>query len=263
MCCQAGFDQWRTPLMPQLSPLSQPQATMLALWSVGMGLARACALSAVSHWLAKGMQRQEQTVRQQWRAWYYEVPRKRGTQRQALAVATCVPVLLGWVVRGWHGTPLALALEAPALGPRFVVLAVRVVSRGCAMPGAWGVLPAQTKHAGRRAWLRLGRRRRPAIPRGWQVIGLTDRGLYAPWRFWRIVRLGWHPFWRINTGGTFRPAGTRGFRPLQSFVPQPSTRWRGRGTAFQQAGRQVECTSRTYKVRGRITDQIHRLIGHF
>ena len=47
---------------------------------------------------------------------------------------------------------------------------------------------------------------------------------------------------RINTGGTFRPAGTRCFRPLQSFVPQPGTRWRGRGTAFQKAGRQLECT---------------------
>jgi hypothetical protein len=55
------------------------------------------------------------------------------------------------------------------------------------------------------------------------------------------VRLGWHPFLRINTGGTFRPAGTPCFRPLKSFVPQPGMRWRGRGTAFQHAGRQVEC----------------------
>src|SRR5215813_10344383 len=42
--------------------------------------------------------------------------------------------------------------------------------------------------------------------------------------------------------GTFRPAGTRCFRPLQSFVPRSGTRWRGQGTAFQKAGRQVECT---------------------
>ena len=74
------------------------------------------------------------------------------------------------------------------------------------------------------------------------MIVLADRGLYAPWLFRRIVRLGWHPFLRINTGGTFRPAGTPCFRPLKSFVPEPGTRWRGRGTAFQKAGRQVECT---------------------
>jgi hypothetical protein len=77
--------------------LSKPQATVLALWSFGMVLARSCALTAVSHLLAKGMQRQEQTVRQQRRAWAYEVPRQRGTTRHALHVETCVPVLLAWV----------------------------------------------------------------------------------------------------------------------------------------------------------------------
>ena len=127
MFCQAGFDQWLTTIMHQLSHVSKPQAPVLALWSFGMVLARSCALSAVRHLLAKGMQRQEHTGRQQLRAWYDEVPRKRGTQRQALAVETCFPVLLGWVVRWWHGTPLALALDATALGTRCVVLAVRVV----------------------------------------------------------------------------------------------------------------------------------------
>ena len=79
MLCQAAFDQWQTTLMPHLSHVSKPQAPVLALGSFGMGLARSCALSAVSHLLAQGMHRKEQTVRQQWRAWYDEVPRQRGT----------------------------------------------------------------------------------------------------------------------------------------------------------------------------------------
>ena len=127
MFCQAGFDQWRTTIMQHLSHLSKPQATVLALWSCGMVLARSCALTAVSHVLAKGMKRKEQTVRQPLREWYYEVPRQRGPQRQALHVESCFPVLLGWVVRWWHGTQLALALAATALGTRVVVLAVSVV----------------------------------------------------------------------------------------------------------------------------------------
>jgi hypothetical protein len=57
----------------------------------------------------------------------------------------------------------------------------------------------------------------------------------------RIVKLGWHPLLRLNTGGPFRPTGTPRFRPLQTFAPQPGTRWRGRGTAFQKAGRQLDC----------------------
>jgi hypothetical protein len=40
MFCQAAFDQWLTTIMPHLSPLSKPQATVLALWSFGMALAR-------------------------------------------------------------------------------------------------------------------------------------------------------------------------------------------------------------------------------
>jgi hypothetical protein len=63
MVCQATFDHWRTTIRHHLSPLSKPQATVLALWSCGMVLARSCALSAVSSLLAEGMQRQEQTVR--------------------------------------------------------------------------------------------------------------------------------------------------------------------------------------------------------
>ena len=48
MFCQAGFDQWLTTIMQHLSHLSKPQATVLALWSFGMVLARSCALTAVS-----------------------------------------------------------------------------------------------------------------------------------------------------------------------------------------------------------------------
>jgi len=58
-----------------------------------------------------------------------------------------------------------------------VVLAVRVVSRGGAIPVAWGLLPAGTKRAWRRAWRRLVRRRPRAIPRGWTVIVVADRGV--------------------------------------------------------------------------------------
>ena len=113
--------------MHHLPPLRKPQATVVALWSCGMVLARSCALTAVRHLLAKGMQRREQPVRQQLRAWYYDVPRQRGTKRHALHVETCFPVVLAWIVSWWQGPQRALAIDATALGTRFVVLAVRVV----------------------------------------------------------------------------------------------------------------------------------------
>ena len=171
------------------------------------------------------MQRNAQTVRQRLREWYYDAPRTRGAKRQDLRVETCFPLLLGWVVRWWQGTQLALAIDATTLGQRFVVLAVSVVYRGGAIPVAWVILPAGAKRAWRRAWLRLLRRLRPAIPPGWTVIVLADRGVYTPWLFRRIPRLGWHPFVRINTGGSFRPTGAICWRPLTTFAPRPGTRW--------------------------------------
>src|SRR5712691_9675650 len=104
MFCQAGFDQWLTTIMQHLSHLSKPQATVLALWSFGMVLARSCALSAVSSLLAAGMQRKEQTVRQQLREWYYDARRKRAPKRHALRGETCFASRLGWIVSGWQGT---------------------------------------------------------------------------------------------------------------------------------------------------------------
>jgi len=240
MFCQAGFDQWLTTIMHHLPQLSKPQATVLALWSFGMVLARSCALTAVSHLLAKGLKRKEQTGRQQLREWYDDTPRKRGAKRQALHVETCFPVLLGWVVSWWQGTQLALAIDATALGARCVVWAVRVVYRGGAIPVAWVVVPANTTHAWRREWLRLLRRLRPAVPRHWTVMVLADRGVYAPWLFRRIVRRGWHPFLRINTGGSFRPTGATCWRPLATFAPCPGTNGRGAGIAC--ARHQVPCT---------------------
>jgi hypothetical protein len=241
MFCPASFDQWLTTIMQHLPQLSKPQARVLALWSLGMVLARSCALRAGNPLLANGRQRQEQTVRQPLRDWYYDVGRKRGAQRQVLPVETCFAPVLGWVVSWWHGPPLALAVDATALGTHFVGLAVSVVYRGGAIPVAWVVLPANTQQAWRRAWLRLLRRLRPAVPCHGTGMGLAARGLYAPWLLRRIGRLGWHPFLRINTGGTLRPAGPAAFQPLQTCVPRPGTRWRGRGMAFQQAGRQLVC----------------------
>jgi hypothetical protein len=242
MHCQASCDQWRTTIMQHLPHLSKPQATVLALWSVGMVLARSCALSAVSGMLAALWDRPEATMRQRLREWYYEAPAKRGLARRTLQVETCFAPLLGWIVSWWQGTQLALALDATTLGTRFVVLAISVVYRGCAIPVAWVILPANQKHAWRGEWLRLLRRLWRGLPQGWTVIVLADRGLYAPWLFRRIVKLGWHPFLRINTGGTFRPAGTHCFRPLTTLVPQPGTRWQGRGTAFARKPRRLDCT---------------------
>jgi len=144
-----------------------------------MVLARSGALSAVSEFVAKGLERKPNTVRQQLREWCYEAQAKRGGPRQEVKVETCFAPLLAWVLDWWEGTQLALAVEATTLGQRFVVLVVSVGYRGCAIPVAWTVLAATEKHAWRREWLRMRRQVRTVVPRRVFVLVLADRGLYA------------------------------------------------------------------------------------
>jgi len=242
MSCHYPVYQWTRIVTTHFPHLSKPQARVLALWSLGLVVARSCALSAVSTLLAQWLERKANTVRQQLREFCYEAAAKRGAPRQEVVVETCFVPLLKWVLSWWEGPQLALALDATTLGQRFVVLALSVLYRGCAIPVAWTVLPAGKKHAWRQEWLRMLRQVRAAVPRRFFVLVLADRGLYARWLYRRIVRLGWHPLLRINTGGTFRPAASARYRPLRSFVPQLGTQWAGSGSAFVGPRRRRTCT---------------------
>src|SRR5713101_152299 len=213
MSCRHPVYQWTRIVTTHFPHLSKPQARVLALWSLGMVVARSCALSAASVLLAQWLDRKANTVRQQLREFCYEIPAKRGADRQEVVVETCFVPLLAWVLSWWDGHQLALAVDATTLGQRFVVLALSVLYRGCAIPVAWTILPAGQKHAWRREWLRMLRRVRAAVPRRFFVIVLADRGLYARWLFRRIVRLGWHPLLRVNMGGSFRPAASSQLYP--------------------------------------------------
>jgi hypothetical protein len=237
-----GLLQWTATVSTELPHLSKPQATVLALWSFGIACTHTCGRATVATFLALLLGRKADTVEHQLREWCYEAPAKRGSKRQELDVTTCFVPLLRWIVHLWSGTALALALDATNLGDRFTILTISVVYRGFGIPVAWTILAANQKHAWKGEWLRMLRMLRPAIPRDWTVLVLTDRGLYAPWLFRRIVRLGWHPFLRINQGSTFRPVGQAKWYWLRDLVGAEGQRWRGAGTAFKSKDRQVNCT---------------------
>jgi hypothetical protein len=103
-------------------------------------------------------------VRQHKGEFSWEASAKAGEKHRKIVVESCFVPLLCWILSHWQGTPVALALDATTLGDRFAVLALRVVSWGCALPVAWTILEAGEKRAGRREWLRMLHRRRPAVP---------------------------------------------------------------------------------------------------
>jgi hypothetical protein len=237
-----GLFEWTVLVSTHMPHLSVPQARVLALWSYGIALTRSCGRLTVATFLALLLRQKVATVEQRLYEWCCLATHKAGAKRQTVDVTTCFMPLLRWVVVLWTSTQIALALDAPSVGARFVVLTVSVVYRGGAIPVAWTVLPANQPGAWRHEWLRLLRQVRPAIPAAWTVLVLADRGLWARWLFRRIVRLGWHPWLRINQGAKFRPAGHTRWYWLRELVRAVNQRWCGRGTAFVSPERQVDCT---------------------
>jgi Transposase DDE domain len=233
---------WLATLTTAFPHLTTAERRGLAWFSFGMVLAQACSVTAVATQLADLLGQKFDTVKHRLREWYYEADAKAGAHRRQLAVRTCFAPLLRWVLADWPSRQLALALDATTLGQRFTTLAISVLYRGCAVPVAWRILPALAKHPWKDEWLALLSDLRQALPPGWTVIVLTDRGLYAKWLFQAIQRRGWHPFMRINVGGTFRPRGENGRRPLLSLVPAVGCQWQGRGEAFRDVSQRLRCT---------------------
>ncbi len=222
-----GLSQWETTVSTHLPNLSRAQATVLALWSFGMVLARSCGITSVAALLAPLLGAKETALRQRLREWCYDKHDKRGKQRLDLDVTTCFAPLLRWVLAWWppHECRLVLAMDASTLGQRFTVLAISVVYRGCAIPVAWTIVEATRKGTWRPHWETLFDHLQGSVPADWTVLVLADRGLYARWLFQHIVKQGYHPFLRLNLGGNVRPAGAATFRPLATLAPHHGSAW--------------------------------------
>jgi Transposase DDE domain len=237
-----GLYQWNDVVAKRLPHLSKPMATCLALWSLGMILAKSCSLSAVAWTWQAIVGEKFYTLRERLRDLYREAPAKAGTRRRQLELETCWTPWLNWVVDGWGGRQLALALDATTLGQRFTVLAISVLYRGCAVPVAWKILRATEAHSWEPEWKALLGQFRRVVPADWDVIVLADRGLYAKWLFEAITAVGWHPLLRINRQGKFRPEGWHHWTDLSGLVSAVGQRWQGRGTAFRNAPGRLPCT---------------------
>src|SRR5260370_38041660 len=135
--------------------LSRPEANVLAYWSYGMVVAKACGIVLVSAALALELGEKEANLVQRLREWCYAAKDKKGKKRRELEVSTCFAPLLRWVLSWWptEEARLALALDATTLKKRFTGLCISVVYRGCAMPVAWKVVGAEEKGAWHPNWL--------------------------------------------------------------------------------------------------------------
>src|SRR5450759_2126405 len=139
----------------------------LWVWRCGVSawsIARSCSLTAVADVLAPLMGQSYNTLRERLRDTYREADAKAGKQRVELDVTECWAPWLAWLLDGWSSQQIAIAMDATSLGDRFVVLAISVVYRGCAVPVAWKVLKAEEKHAWKPEWQALLKRFKGLVP---------------------------------------------------------------------------------------------------
>jgi len=237
---------WNDTLASRFPKLPKTYVWLLALWTVGMLLARRCGLSSVSLFLARLLGQKENTLRQHLREFYQEkqakAGAKHGRKRQDFDAADCFAPLLSWVLSSWPSQRLVLALDPTNLGDRLHVLAVSAVYRGMAIPVAWKVLAGNEKAAWHPHWCDLLARLRQALGDDWQVLVLTDRGLESARLFEAIRGHGWHPLMRVKAAGKFRPAGWHKFYAFGTFAPRVGARFAAVGRAYKTSTSPLECT---------------------
>jgi hypothetical protein len=237
-----GLSQWREEITSGLPVLSAAQAWLLAQWCFAMEETGDCGSTTLAVFLALALGCSFDRVRQRLREWYWDAQDKPGLARREVDVRLCFAPLAKWVLAHWPDQRVALALDASSLGDRLTILAVSVVYKGCAVPIAWKILRANRKHAWKPEWPALLDLVAPALPADWDVLVLTDRGLYGRWLYRAIVAHHWHPFMRVNTGGTFHACGGHRRQRLADFAPRVGSGFAGRGTACTGSDRRLACT---------------------
>ena len=83
------LSQWMETVSTAFPNLSRPQAKVLAYWSYGMIVAKACGIVLVSAALALELGEKEASVLQRLREWCYAATDKKGRKRRELDVSTC------------------------------------------------------------------------------------------------------------------------------------------------------------------------------
>jgi hypothetical protein len=218
--------RWTALLQRHLPSLSLPQAKVLALWSIGIVLARSSSLHAVVLALACWLRLNPLSLHKRLQEWYLEASAKKGhgsagkgLHRRDWQPDDIAPQLLAWILQEWPSRQVVLALDPTNFADRFTVLNVSVLYRGCAVPLMWTVVEGGEPEAWEPHWERMLEALAGHVPAGWQVLVLTDRGLYSPRLFRCLLRLHWHPFLRIRAQGFYRPVGSPNWLDLKDLRP--------------------------------------------
>ncbi|MGB9632770.1 MAG: transposase [Chloroflexaceae bacterium] len=221
----------------QLPALRPAHALGLALWVYGTVLAKRACLTAILVELVVFLK--PDAARQRLREWLKDGRDKARPCDAQVELAQCFPALLRRVITWWQGsTTLPLAIDAVSHQDRVVALVISVLYRGCAIPVAWHIVPAQEKGAWMPHILALIDHLAPAVPPDWRTLVLVDRGVWSPELWCHLRQRQLHPLLRLNDGIAVRPAGrTKTVTPAH-LVPVQGRGWVGQADVFGEQARQ-------------------------
>lgn len=241
---RANLQEEIRALLPRLST---SQARVLGEMTYAMLMVDSSGMTRICSYMAELTGQPMNTLRQKYREMYYEKEakagvKKRGNKRREMVVEEHFADLLRGVMKGWDGEhTLVLAMDASALSDRLSILSFSVVYRGCAIRVAWTITAGNQEGEWRPHWERMLRLLGTAVPAGWRVYVMADRGLYAPWVFRAIQANGWHPFLRVKKGMSFRQEGHASFGTVGERVKRTGQEWKGRGE-WSETGEQMQGT---------------------
>ena len=219
--------------------LTEAQSKGLALWTFGTITAKSGCQNAVI--AALTFTGRFSAIRQRLREWLYDGADRSTPSPNQIDVRACFAPLMRWVLSLWKSKDLALAIDPTMLSDRLCAVVVSVVYRGCAIPVAWVVMPANKKGKWVDPVCELLDLLSVAIPTGMRVIVMTDRGLRSPKLWKKIRKLRWHPYMRQSINTVFcLDGGTR--MPARRLVSAPGNSFIGSGTAFRAKSRRLRGT---------------------
>jgi hypothetical protein len=182
-----------------------------------------------------------ETVRQYLREWLRDGADKLAPCATQVEVGACFAPLLRWLLAGWEGRELVLAIDPTTHGDQLTALVVSVLYRSGAIPVAWHILPGNQPGAWIAPLQTLLQALRPAVPRRLRVLVLADRGLWSP-RLFRLLKAPrWHPLMRVQRD--VRLWLRRGRQcAAHQLVPQVHHAWVGRAIVHNQRARRLWVT---------------------
>ena len=245
--------RWTALLQQHFPSFSLPQAKGLALWSIGIVLASSASLHAVALALALWLPCKAHSILKRLQEWYLEAAAKKGHgsagqgfQRRDWDPHAVPPALLRWILDDWPSRQLVLALDPTNFGDRFTVLNISVLYRGCAVSVIWTVVEGGQPEAWEPHWERMLQALADYVPAGWQVLVLTDRGMYSPSLFHCLQQLHWHPFLRIRAQGFYRQMGRQKWLQLQNLHPKNGQTMAFSAQVFKNEEGRLDCTLLAY-----------------